>query len=101
MSKTDKPKGGYRTGPKSLHRSYYVPRLKDYRSVKDLTPEDRKSIADSLFGPSELKERGDLVRQLKKLAEDRGETSGLVEDAEPVGRRTRRGRESERLKEGE
>ena len=49
-------------------RPYYVPRLQEYRSIKDLTQEDRESIADSLFGPSESKARDDLIRQMKKLA---------------------------------
>ena len=85
MSKTDKPKG--RPGPESRAGSYYVPRLKGYRFITDLTQEDRESIADNLFGPSMsgVKEREELVRQLKKLAEDRGGTSGLIEDAEPTG----------------
>jgi len=79
---TDKPKG--QPGPET-RRSYYVPRLKEYCSITDLTQEDRESIADNLFGPSEAKERGEFIRQLKKLAEDREKTPGLIEDAEPTG----------------
>jgi hypothetical protein len=86
VSKADKAKGGHSTGPESRHRSYYVPRLKEYRSITDLTQEDRESIADNLFGPSEWSEHEDLIRQLQKLAEDREKTSGLIEDPEPVGR---------------
>ena len=56
------------------NRSYYVPHLKEYRSIKDLTQEDRESIADNLFGPSESKARDDLIHQMKKLAGDGEET---------------------------
>ncbi len=83
MNKTDKPKG--RPGPTFGSRSYYVPRLKEYRSITDLTQGDRESIADNLFDPSEVKEREGFIRQLQKLAEDREETSSLIEDAEPTG----------------
>ena len=55
-------------------RSYYVPHLKEYRSIKDLTQEDRESIADNLFGPSESKARDDLVHQMKKLAGEKKES---------------------------
>ncbi len=86
MSTTEKPKGDNQqdSNPKTrklsvpnhrtiatairVKRPYYVPRLQEYRSIKDLTQEDRESIADSLFGPSESKARDDLIRQMKKLA---------------------------------
>ncbi len=55
------------------NRSYYVPHLKEYRSIKDLTQQDRESIADNLFGPSELKERNELIQQMKKLAGEKEE----------------------------
>lgn len=56
-----------------LNRPYYVPHLKEYRSIKDLTQEDRESIADNLFGPSESKARDELIQQMKKLAGDEEE----------------------------
>ena len=76
MSKTEKPQGDNQqdsVAAASANRSYYVPHLKEYRSIKDLTQEDRESIADNLFGPSESKARNDLIHQMKKLA---GEKEG-------------------------
>jgi len=69
--KTRKPSVSHRheiIAEAGAHRSYYVPHLKEYRSIKDLTQEDRESIADNLFGPSESKARNALIRQMKKLA---------------------------------
>jgi hypothetical protein len=74
MSETDKLERGQPARPDSKDKSYYVPHLKEYRSVEDLTQEDRESIADNLFGPSGLKEREDLIRQLKKLAGEKEES---------------------------
>ena len=71
MSKSEKPKGDNQqasVNPTSESTPYYVPRLKTFRSVKDLTQEDRESIADNLFGPGDPKARGELIQQLKKLA---------------------------------
>ena len=73
MSKTEKPKGDNQqdsVAATSANRSYYVPHLKEYRSIKNLTQEDRESIADNLFGPSESKARDELIQQMKKLAGD-------------------------------
>ena len=72
--KTRKPSVSHRheiIAEAGANRPYYVPHLKEYRSIKDLTQEDRESIADNLFGPSESKEREDLIRQMKKLAGER------------------------------
>ncbi len=55
-------------------RPYYVPHLEEYRSIEDLTHEDRESIADRLFGPLESKARDDLIRQMKKLAGEKKES---------------------------
>ena len=77
MSKTEKPKGDNQqdsVAATSANRSYYVPHLKEYRSIKDLTQEDRESIADNLFGPSESKVRDDLIHQMKKLAGEKEES---------------------------
>ena len=88
MSKTEKLKGSNQQDSKAktqkpsvsrrqaivaairANQPYYVPHLKEYRSIKDLTQKDRESIADNLFGPSQSKERDDLIRQMKKLAGD-------------------------------
>ena len=68
MTTTEKPRGGQPESPEAQDRAYYVPHLKEYRSAKDLTQEDRESMADNLFGPSESEARDELIRQMKKLA---------------------------------
>ncbi len=92
MDKTEKPKGDNQqnSNPKArkpsvphhrmiatvirAKRPYYVPHLEEYRSIEDLTQEDRESIADRLFGPLESKARDDLIRQMKKLAGEKKES---------------------------
>ncbi len=91
MSKTEKPKEDNQQDSKAktrrpsvsrrhaivaaiqASRPYYVPHLKKYRAIKDLTQQDRESIADNLFGPSELKERNELIQQMKKLVGEKEE----------------------------
>jgi len=51
-----------------------VKHLEEYRSIEDLTQEDRESIADRLFGPLESKAHDDLIRQMKKLAGEKKES---------------------------
>ena len=58
MSKTEKPKEDNQqasAAEASEGRSYYVPHLKKYRAIKELTQQDRESIADNLFGPNDPK----------------------------------------------
>ena len=77
MGKTEKPKEDNQQAPVNVTSEstpYYVPHLKEYRSIKDLTQEDRESIADNLFGPSESKARDELIQQMKKLAGEKKES---------------------------
>lgn len=86
---TEKPKGDNQQASVNVTSEstpYYVPHLKEYRSIKNLTQEDRESIADNLYGPSKSKERNDLIQHLKKLAEGREETSNPIEDGDPVSK---------------
>lgn len=75
-SKTRKPSVSHRhaiVAAVGENTPYYVPHLKEFRSIKDLTQEDRESIAANLFGPSKSKARDELIQQMKKLAGDEEE----------------------------